>query len=249
MSDLVQAHQAEEIATVTFGDVKRRNALSMALLAELREVLKAQSETGARAVVLTGADGCFSAGADLADLKGTVDDLAVDEAVERAVAAIEEAPLPVIAAIEGPCIGAALDLALACDLRVASATAFFELPAARLGLLYNPRAIARLRRTLGRQTLARLVLIGEHLDAQEARRADLVSHVVAEGGAARKAEALARRAAGGMPEAVASSKRLLADLDGGAFDIEHWRQVRAELLASPGRRDALARAKAAHGLG
>jgi enoyl-CoA hydratase/carnithine racemase len=200
-------------------------------------------------VILTGAGDCFSAGADLADITGTVDDIAVDEAVERTVAAVEEAPAPVIAAIEGPCIGAAFDLAMACDLRVASTTAFLELPAARLGILYNPRAIARLHGTLGRQTLARLVLIGERLDGEAALGAGLVSHLAPEGKAAQEAETLARRAADGAPDAVASSKRLLADLDGGSSDIEHWRQVRTELLASPERQQALARAKTAHGLG
>jgi aspartyl-tRNA(Asn)/glutamyl-tRNA(Gln) amidotransferase subunit A len=249
MSDLVQTQQAEGIATVTFGDPKRRNALSMALLAELREALEAQVEAGARAVILTGAGDCFSAGADFADIAGTVEDLAVDEAVERTVAAVEKTPAPVIAAIEGPCIGAAFDLAMACDLRVASTTAFFELPAARLGILYNPRAIARLHRTLGRQTLARLVLIGERLDGEAALAAGLVSHLAPEGRAAQEAEGLAGRAAGGAPEAVASSKRLLADLDGCDFDIEYSRQVRSNLLASTERQQALARAKAAHGLG
>lgn len=243
MNELVLVRRAEEVTELTLNRPERKNALSRRLLGELREALANQQAEGVRAVVLTGAGGVFSAGGDLADLKGTIDDLAVDEQIERTVVAIRAAHVPVIAAVEGPCIGAGLDLAMACDVRIASTSGYFQLPATRLGLLYNPRAVQRMRRALMPHTLARLLVLGERLCAEDALRAGIVCRVVGEGEAAAHAMTLARDSATNVPRAVKETKALLAALDDDDFDIAHWNDIRADILNSPERRKAVAKAK------
>jgi enoyl-CoA hydratase/carnithine racemase len=228
---------------ITLDRPEHRNALSRTLLGQLCEELARAQADATGALVLRGAQGCFCAGADLDELSGTAADVAVDDAIEAAVRAVRETPVPVVAAIEGACIGAGLDLALACDLRVAGASAFFELPATRLGLLYSPSAVARMHAVLGACVLDRLLLVGERLDAEAALGAGLVSHRAAAGDARRVAADLALRACGNVAPAVAASKALLRALDDGDFDPQTWAARRAQILDSPERGEALARAR------
>jgi len=229
------------LAVVTLSRPGKRNALSTALLAELASKLSGPAMAQARAVVLRGAGGCFSAGADLAEPDGTAKDLEMGEAIARAAGALRDLASPVVAAIEGPCMGGAVELALACDLRIASQTALFEIPAVRLGILYRPQAFAEMAATLPADTLVRLALLGERIDAPEARQAGLVSVVVPPG----QARAEAVRRLGGVPgpesAAVTMTKRLLRDIALGRFDAASWANSWRELLSSPGRTAALAR--------
>jgi enoyl-CoA hydratase len=236
------------LAVVTLSRPGKRNALSTALLAELAGKLSGPAMSQARAVVLRGAGGCFSAGADLAELDGTAKDLEMGEAIARAAGALRDLASPVVAAIEGPCMGGAVELALACDLRIASQTALFEIPAVRLGILYRPQAYAEMAATLPADTLVRLALLGERIDAPEARQAGLVSVVVPRG----QAHAEAVRRLGGVPgpgSAVTMTKRLLRDISLGRFDEASWADSWRELLSSPGRTAALARHRHRGGTG
>ncbi len=219
----------------------RRNALSFALLAELRDGLH-ECDT-LHAIVLSGEGSVFSAGADIAELKGTPEDAAFDDAVSAVALALRSAPVPVFAAIEGPCIGAGLDVALACDVRVASQSAFFQLPALRLGILYNPRALQRLHGILPRCTLTRLAMLGERIEAGEAVNAGLATHCVGAGRAGDTAIALAQAIDGYGRQAVAATKALLVALDEGSADLSPFMDARLNLLGSNDRREALARAR------
>ena len=221
----------------------RKNALSLALLADLNEKLAIALKNDARAVILSGSGDVFSAGADFADLTGTIDDLAMDDAIEKAVIQIREMPAPVFAAIEGPCMGGAVDIALACDFLVASKEAFFEVPAARLGLFYNPRAVRRWRARLNGPTLRRMLILGERFTAAEAVQAGVVSYLAVEGSALEKSRELADRAAKCSRDAVAATKALLAALESGETDLARWEKIRREILDSPGRRESVARAR------
>ena len=221
----------------------RKNALSYALLDDLNRNLALAYDDAVRAVIISGSGNVFSAGADFADLTGTIDDLAIDDAIEHAVIQIRELPAPVIAAIEGPCMGGAVDIALACDFLVASEDAFFEIPAARLGLLYNPAAVRRWRVRLSSVTLRRVLLIGERFAAADAAQAGVVSHVISPGSALEKSRELATRAAEGSRDAVAATKGLLTALEAGDTDLTRWEQIRKEILDSPERRELVARAK------
>jgi len=222
-----------------------RNALSLSLLDELHQKLVAARDGRPRAVILTGAGDTFSAGADFRDLTGTIDDLAIDNAIEEIVDCIRSMPAPVIAAIEGPCMGGAVDIALACDFLVASEEAFFEVPATRMGLLYNPRAVTRWRSRLSGLTLRRMLLLGERISATEAVGAGVVSHLVAPGSSRKKSIALAERVLLGTSNAVAASKGLLVALESGDTDLTRWEKTRLEILASPERHEMVVRAKKA----
>lgn len=236
----------EGMACITLSRSDCRNALSRALLAELRQTLQSIRTTVVHAIVLTGANSCFSAGADFRELDGGLADEGFDEAVASAVEAVRSAPIPVIAAIEGPCIGAALDLALACDLRVVADTAFLELPAIRLGLLYNPSALARMGAQLSSTTLTRLLLLGERFDGREAVSSGIASHAAGSGEALKKARELAARFQMLPKQAVETNKRFLVALDRPLPDLDAWQAERLRLLNSPERREAVAKSRARH---
>ena len=218
------------------------------MLSELRRAIEDAGAGDFRAVVLAGAGDAFSAGADLADLKGTIDDRAVDDAIQGAAHSILDCTVPVIAAVEGPCIGGALEVALSCDAVVAAEGARFALPATHLGLLYDPSAVARLRRRLSSAALRWLLLLGEPVDVGTGAAMGLVARVVAEGTARAEARALAERVSTRSPPAVAATKRLLDELEQGIARPDEWERARLDCLDSTERRERVEQAKARLGL-
>ncbi len=140
-------------------------------------------------------------------------------------------------------MGGAVDIALACDFLVASEEAFFEIPAARLGLLYNPEAVKRWHVRLSGQTLRRMLLLGERFTATEAENAGVVSHVVAKGSTLQKSRELAARITQSSPKVVAATKGMLVALESGETDLARWEKIRRKILDSPERRESVARAK------
>ncbi len=235
---MISLEQRDGLTEITLSSPARRNALDRATLSALAAAV-GDDAGESRALILSGSADVFSAGADLNELRGTTEDLAFDALLAEVVRAIERQPLPVVAAVEGPCIGAAVELALACDMCVASAGAFFELPAVRLGILYSPASIARLHGTLPRQALTRLVLMGERLDARSALRIGLVTRVAPGGSALHAARELARGVASADADAFAATKELLRALDRGDRALDRFEAVRARLVGSPARRAAL----------
>jgi len=225
----------EGVAVLTMSAPDKRNALSRRLLGDLRDGLVEAVGRDARAVVLTGAGAVFSAGADLDELRGTIDDVAIDEATAETTQALRSCPLPVVAAIEGACVGAAVDLALACDVRVVADDGFFAVPAVALGILYSPEALERMSRRAPRETLARLLLLGERIGGDEAVRAGMAARVVPNGTALEESLALARGAGEGAPEAGAATKAVLTALAADRFDAADWEDVRLALLGSDAR--------------
>lgn len=148
---------------------ERANALRRRTIRQIEAVLDAAEapesdavrETGpdARGVLLTGGLERFSAGADLSELNGTIGDLGFDDELERLCRRLTLSPLPVVAAVEGACYGAAVDLAWACDTVVVSDEARLGLPSTSLGILYNPSSVARLHARLGSPTVRRLMSV------------------------------------------------------------------------------------------
>lgn len=224
---------------------ERRNALSREVLDALLVALTAVDErvTG---VVISGRGDVFSAGADFRDLTGTSADLAYDKAVAELTATIRGLPVVVIAALEGPCIGAAADLALSCDLRVAAEGSYLQVPAVRLGLLYNPTTVNRLRQSFPRDSVRRLLLLGERFEPEEALRAGLVSCVVPRGDAVRRATDLLQPTTPAHLGAIGATKAMLAEQESGDFDATVWEEHRRALLDSPERQIAVDRAKRVH---
>ena len=248
MSGRVATTSHGDVLEVTFENVGRRNALSLSLLSALSRTIDDARAGDFRAVVLAGSGDGFSAGADFADLTGTIADRAVDDAIRCAAASIRECPVPVIAAVEGPCIGGAIEVALNCDAIVAAEGAYFALPATELGLLYDPRAVARLRPRLSPAALRWLLLIGEQIDALTGAEVGLVARVVHEGTATAEARTLAERVAARSPNAVAATKRLLNEFEGGCVQLDEWERVHLDILSSTERRERIQQAKARLGL-
>ena len=231
------------VCTIILNKPGKKNALSLELLADLEHNLeKLQNNEDLRAVILQGADGSFSVGVDLADVTGTPADQEIDDQIERVNKLMQSLPVPCLAAIEGPCVGGAVTVALACDALVASENSYFEIPATRLGLLYNPGSVARLHARLGSATLTRLLLFGERLNAQTALQSGMVNWIVPDGSAYEKALEIISKVANST-KAVAATKSLIIALEHGQQNLSDWNEIRNEILGSAERKGAVEKAK------
>ena len=231
------------VCTIILNKPGKKNALSLELLADLEHNLeKLQNNEDLRAVILQGADGSFSVGVDLADVTGTPADQEIDDQIERVNKLMQSLPVPCLAAIEGPCVGGAVTVALACDALVASENSFFEIPATRLGLLYNPDSVARLHARLGSATLTRLLLFGERLNAQTALQSGMVNWIVPDGSAYEKALEIISKVANST-KAVAATKSLILALEHGQQNLSDFNEIRNEILSSAERKGAVEKTK------
>ena len=254
MSDIVRSVDGS-IWQVEINRPERANALRRETIRQIGAVLNRaegsisdaarDADGGAAGLLLTGGTRAFSAGADLSELTGTADDLGFDDELERLCRHLTVSPLPVVAAVEGACYGAALDLAWACDAVVVSDEARLALPSTRLGILYNPSSTARLHARLGSPTVRRLMVLQQELPGRELPPS--AAAVVPAGTTVETARSLLE-AHSADPEATVTTKALLASLDGGeGFDPAEWQPQRYSLLASPARRGALEARRAAIG--
>jgi enoyl-CoA hydratase len=236
LSDVAVSDEGR-IRLITLKRPERKNALTRALLMQIEDALLHPAY--ALAVVITGKGNFFSAGADLKEIEGSERDLEFDDLVGRTARAAQTCHVPVIAAIEGGCLGAAFDFAMACDVRVAGRSATFGLPAARLGLLYNPASIDRMLGEIGRAALARLLLTADRVSGEEALALGLASTLVEDGGALDRALALAEQTVECDPDAISTTKELLRDLSQRP-SLNRWESIRRELVSSDFRKAALA---------
>lgn len=205
------------VAVLTLNRPDRRNALTR----ELKEALVAAvaevgSDTSVRAVVLTGAGKSFCVGQDLAEhAEALRADAAtsfdtVGEHYNPIVRGLAGMPKPVVAAVNGGCVGAGLGFALACDLRVAAEGATFATAFAGIGLTADSGLSASLVHSLGAARATELLMLGESFTAEEARQWGLVRDVVPPAEVRDAALGLARRLAAGPTAAYAEIKRALA---------------------------------------
>jgi enoyl-CoA hydratase len=198
----------DRVGIATIDRTERRNALDADHCDELRAALDAHPDL--LAVVITGAGSAFCAGADLgtrfADGGGRGADL-FRPAFERVLDTIVDFPAPVIAAIHGPAIGAGMQLAVACDLRVAGAKARLAIPGGRLGILLSAPNIARLAALVGHGAARDFLLTGRTVDAAEGLVVGLVQRVADDPLAA--ALVIAAEIAALAPLSVSGHKRAL----------------------------------------
>lgn len=191
-----------------------RNALSLPLIAGLRTALEAaMRDPGVEGAVLLGRGPHFSAGVDLAEMAGASEAgiLRLIDALRELCATARRGPRPVVAAVQGGCVGGAFELAMAADLRVASEDAWFALPEVRVGM---PSVIdaALLLHHVGLGRARELLLTGDRLDARRAHDWGLVNVLVAEPeGLVEAAAALVARVSVNEPAAVASQKALIEE--------------------------------------
>jgi 2-(1,2-epoxy-1,2-dihydrophenyl)acetyl-CoA isomerase len=209
--------RAGAVATITLNRPDRGNALTTALKSELLIALTEVGENeGIRAVVLTGAGTSFCAGQDLAEHAAALDaDRAsafatIEQHYAPIVTTLTTMPKPVLAAINGTCVGAGLGLALACDLRIAASGARLATAFTAIGLTCDSAMSATLVRAVGAARASELILLGEPFTAEQALQWGILSRVVDATDFAGAAAELAARLAAGPTLAYAESKRAIA---------------------------------------
>jgi 2-(1,2-epoxy-1,2-dihydrophenyl)acetyl-CoA isomerase len=227
--------RAEGIATLTLNRPGARNALDLTMRAELVSALdEIEADEAVRAVILTGAGGHFCAGGDVKTMTRrhtAAEGRARVELLNRFIARLFHFPKPTLAMVDGVAVGAGCNLALACDLVVASDRARFGQVFARIGLVPDGGGTWLLPRLVGLARAKELVFTAEIIGAAEALRIGLINRVVAAADLEREARALARTIAAGPPGALALAKTLLnrasvVDL-AAALDLEAFAQAQA----------------------
>jgi enoyl-CoA hydratase len=203
------------VVTITLDSPERRNALDEELAAQLRQATHdVATDRGARCVVITGAGRAFCSGADLGEFRrqesgGVLPRREMLGAYYRTFLDVRDLAVPTIAAVNGPAIGAGLNLALVCDLRIAGASARFGATFVRLGIHPGGGATYMLARLLGPARAAEMLLSGELVDAPRAVEMGLVNRLVDDADLAATAAALAATIAANAPRAVRATKRAL----------------------------------------
>lgn len=201
------------VARVTIDRPDARNALNGRLRSELRSVFEAvPDDDGVRVVVLTGSEaaGAFVAGADVTELRerGPAEQRAASQP-PRVYEAVADCPVPVIARVNGHALGGGCELAVACDVRVASTEALLGQPEVTLGLLPGGGGTQRLPRLVGPGQAKRLILSGDLVDAEEARDIGLVEAVHPPEELDAAVDDLAASIAGNGPVAVRRAKEAI----------------------------------------
>lgn len=204
---LVEVERDGAVALVLLNRPEQLNALSDELMEELVSVLiELDRDQGVRAIVLGGSERAFAAGADIGELaQASAIDLYYQRRIER-WDAIRGLWTPLIAAVSGYCLGGGCELALACDLIVASESAQFGQPETGLGIIPGAGGTQRLTRAVGKALAMDVILSGRRLSADEALAAGLVARVVPNGAWLEEAKALAREIAEKGPVATRLAK-------------------------------------------
>ena len=223
----------DEVGLIVLDRHEKRNALDVGHLDALRAAVEKLAAAEVRVLVVTGRGTSFCSGADLGGVYG--DGFRV--ALYGALRTITALPVPVIAAVNGPAIGAGTQLAIACDLRVASPSATFAVPTARNGLAVDPWTIRRLALLAGGGPARALLLGCESLDAEAAHRCGLADRT----GSLDDALAWATEIAGFAPLSLSYSKIALESL----FEPEPWGSALDERFDACWRSEDFAESKLA----
>jgi enoyl-CoA hydratase/carnithine racemase len=227
--ELLLDRPADGVLRLTISNPAKRNALDHAILDAIAAALRNLGD--ARTVLLTGADGLFSSGYDIGDIS---DDVFAEEA-ERLVAhpfaaameGLYACAIPTVAALPGHTIGGGLELALACDLRVAADGILLGMPPAKLGLVYSHTGLRRFLEAIGAPRTRELFLTGRNIDARTALSWGLVNEVVGAADLEDAALDLAQDLAANAPLSVRGNKRAIRELLAaeGALDPEVEREL------------------------
>lgn len=207
----VHVERRDRVAVLTLDDPGRRNALTLELCDAIAAAMaELESDDGVGAVVVTGAGPAFCAGADLSQLGDSRRDglLAIYEGFLR----IARSPLPTLAAVNGAAVGAGMNLALGCDVRLAGRSARFDTRFLDLGIHPGGGHTWMFQRIAGQQAALAAVVFGQVLDGSEAERVGLVWRCVDDGDLLGAAVAMAARAASAPPELSRRVKRTIQDV-------------------------------------
>ncbi|MEM6488837.1 MAG: crotonase/enoyl-CoA hydratase family protein [Pseudomonadota bacterium] len=228
MSDFLLWEQDGPVVTLTMNRPDERNTLSTPDIFDAFEdaCRRIDRDLGIRCVILTGAGPAFCAGGNIKQMRdktgiaaGSPADIRATyrHGLQRLPTALWNLEVPVIAAVNGPAIGAGCDLACLCDMRIASETARFAVSFVKLGIVPADGGAWLLPRVVGHAKAAEMIFTGDAIRADEALKLGLVSAVTAPDALMVEARALARRVAANPPQALRMSKRLLREADGSSL--------------------------------
>jgi enoyl-CoA hydratase/carnithine racemase len=249
-TDEVLIERDGDVATVTINRPERKNALGSVQARALAGAIE-EAAHGSRAVILTGAGGAFCAGGDLEELERW-SDLSEEEiggflyeTFQGMIRSIRGSDAIVVAAVSGPAVGAGMDLALACDLKVAGEGARFGQIWVRLGVIPGTGGAWLTQMLAGPTRAAELLLTGDLISAQEALEAGLVNKVVPDGDVLAEARALADRVLRHPPAGVIANKRAMIASTAAAVEaaLAHAAEVQPGRFTSDEFRTAVAAAR------
>ena len=244
-AETVSVETDGDVATVMVDRPDRLNALNVETLGALSSAFDAAEDAGARAVVVTGAgEKAFVAGADIEHMSemSTPEALAYAETGHDLCRQVTEFPAPVIAAVNGYAFGGGCELALACDLRVASERALVGQTEIDLGIVPGWGGTQRLPRLVGDELARRMIFFGERVDASDANEYGLVGEVVAHDELDDRVDEMAADLAAKPRHALAAAKDALnatheSDLSSG---LAYERRTFAGLFGTPDQREGMA---------
>lgn len=225
MSDAVLVDVVDRVATVTLNEPDKRNAISLPMVGGIAEAFDAlEADEAVGAIVVTGAPPAFCAGADLSHLGSSREDGL--RRIYEAFLRLSRCPLPTLAAVNGAAVGAGLNMALSCDVRLAGESARFDTRFLQLAIHPGGGYTWMLRRIAGVQTAMAAGVFGEVLDGREAERVSLVWRCVADDELLESAQRMAAKAAAAPRELA---RRVKATIDDMATIDDHAAAVEREL--------------------
>ena len=180
MSDALLIKKSDQTVVIQFNRPEIRSPLSIFVLEEIREILnKTSNYTAVKKVIFTGREGVFASGADLREIADITEETAKEFAIrgQSLMNKIEQLPQTTIAAVNGFCFGGALDLALACDKRIASTNAVFCHPGVNLGIITGWGGTQRLPRLIGEAKALEVFLTAKRIGAKEASEIGLIDAI------------------------------------------------------------------------
>lgn len=216
MSEHIRVSRDRAILTVTFDNDRRRNALSTAALDRMDALADEIAADGAiRAVILTGAgEKAFTSGFDLTELSEFTPESFLSSHFSKVFEKWAQLPVPVIGALNGPCMGGGVHVAVSCDVLLAVPGVRFMVPAARFGFIYSPSSIRRIAAALGPGRAAQVLYLNREVTAEELTATGFVLRIVEPAGLMDAALQVANGVTGLAPLAVAGMKEMIREAPG-----------------------------------
>jgi len=202
----------ERIATITFIREQALNAINTKTAKEVEEIInKIEDDPNIRVLVFRGSGRAFIAGADIKEFKDRTipETKKFSQYLQKVFNKIEMLPIPIVAAVNGYCLGGGLELAMACDFRIVSTKAVFGQPEIKLGLIPGAGGTQRLPRLIGKTFAKELILLGDNINAEKALTIGLVNKVVAPEELDATVSEFAMRLAKGPKFAIAQAKEAI----------------------------------------
>lgn len=229
------------VRRLTFSNPGKRGALDHPILDGIAAAVReASTDPSVRALIITGADGSFSSGYDIGDIEDDVFAVEAEKLVAHpytsALMALDETPLPTVVALGGHTIGGGLELALACDFRVAAPGIKLGMPPAKLGLIYSHTGLSRFLHTIGEARTRELFLLGRYIDATTAASWGLITKECSDESLLQgDALAIATELAANSPSSIAGNKTIIRALVSAAAldeaERDRLEQLRADCFA------------------